>query len=69
MLVRTQLPPSERDLRLDLFRGLANSAIFLDHIVSPSVVEQSRQLRVWAGCAFSPGPWWPARSARSVLPS
>src|SRR4030081_1102898 len=26
------LPPPGRDLRLDLFRGLANWAIFLDHI-------------------------------------
>src|SRR3977135_2540344 len=26
------LPPRGRDLRLDLFRGLANWAIFLDHI-------------------------------------
>src|SRR5215216_1282502 len=26
------LPPSPRDLRLDLFRGLANWAIFLGHI-------------------------------------
>ena len=26
------LPPSGRDLRLDLFRGIANWAIFLDHI-------------------------------------
>src|SRR5881227_1741395 len=26
------LPPSGRDLRLDLFRGIANCWIFLDHI-------------------------------------
>ena len=26
------LPPKGRDLRLDLFRGIANWAIFLDHI-------------------------------------
>src|SRR5260370_8413662 len=32
MLVCAQLPPAGRDLRLDLFRGLANWAIFLDHI-------------------------------------
>lgn len=25
-------PPAARDVRLDLFRGLANWAIFLDHI-------------------------------------
>jgi hypothetical protein len=28
----TLLPPAGRDLRLDLFRGIANWAIFLDHI-------------------------------------
>jgi hypothetical protein len=28
----TSLPPAGRDLRLDLFRGIANWAIFLDHI-------------------------------------
>ena len=28
----TVLPPAGRDLRLDLFRGIANWAIFLDHI-------------------------------------
>jgi hypothetical protein len=32
MQVCAQLPPAGRDLRLDLFRGLANWAIFLDHI-------------------------------------
>jgi hypothetical protein len=32
MRVRATLPPPGRDLRLDLFRGLANWAIFLDHI-------------------------------------
>src|SRR6266851_4799077 len=32
MRVCTTFPPQERDLRLDLFRGLANWAIFLDHI-------------------------------------
>jgi hypothetical protein len=32
MRVCTTFPPRERDLRLDLFRGLANWAIFLDHI-------------------------------------
>jgi hypothetical protein len=31
MQVCAQLPPAGRDLRLDLFRGLANWAIFLDH--------------------------------------
>jgi hypothetical protein len=30
--VCAQLPPAGRDLRLDLFRGAANWAIFLDHI-------------------------------------
>src|ERR1700692_637101 len=32
MRVCTTFPPHARDLRLDLFRGLANWAIFLDHI-------------------------------------
>jgi hypothetical protein len=32
MLVCADLPPAARDVRLDLFRGLANWAIFLDHI-------------------------------------
>lgn len=32
MTVNIALPPSPRDLRLDLFRGLANWAIFLGHI-------------------------------------
>ncbi|HWX06671.1 MAG TPA: OpgC domain-containing protein [Bradyrhizobium sp.] len=32
MLVLADLPPAGRDVRLDLFRGLANWAIFLDHI-------------------------------------
>jgi hypothetical protein len=32
MTVNVALPPSRRDLRLDLFRGLANWAIFLGHI-------------------------------------
>lgn len=30
--INAVLPPSGRDLRLDLFRGIANWAIFLDHI-------------------------------------
>jgi hypothetical protein len=32
MRIRANLPPAARDVRLDLFRGLANWAIFLDHI-------------------------------------
>lgn len=32
MKIDVHLPASARDLRLDLFRGLANWAIFLDHI-------------------------------------
>jgi hypothetical protein len=32
MEIRATLPPKGRDLRLDLFRGIANWAIFLDHI-------------------------------------
>jgi len=35
MRVELALPPSKRDLRLDLFRGLANWAMFLGHISSP----------------------------------
>ena len=37
MKVELALPPSKRDLRLDLFRGLANWAMFLGH-VSTSVL-------------------------------
>jgi hypothetical protein len=33
-VVATSLPPTQRDLRLDLFRGLANWAMFLGHIPS-----------------------------------
>ena len=32
MEIQAVLPPKGRDLRLDLFRGIANWAIFLDHI-------------------------------------
>jgi hypothetical protein len=32
MEIQATLPPKGRDLRLDLFRGIANWAIFLDHI-------------------------------------
>src|SRR6201746_604103 len=32
MEIKAILPPKGRDLRLDLFRGVANWAIFLDHI-------------------------------------
>jgi hypothetical protein len=34
MSIAIALPPSKRDLRLDLFRGLANWAMFLGHIPS-----------------------------------
>lgn len=34
MSVELALPPSQRDLRLDLFRGLANWAMFLGHVSS-----------------------------------
>ena len=34
MKVELALPPSKRDLRLDLFRGLANWAMFLRHVPS-----------------------------------
>lgn len=37
MVTRTILPLTRRDLRLDLFRGLANWAIFLDHIPNNAV--------------------------------
>lgn len=32
MVIAHYLPPKGRDLRLDLFRGIANWAIFLDHV-------------------------------------
>jgi len=32
MRVELALPPSKRDLRLDLFRGLANWLMFLGHV-------------------------------------
>lgn len=34
MIVGLAIPPSQRDLRLDLFRGLANWAMFLGHVSS-----------------------------------
>ena len=34
MSIELALPPSKRDLRLDLFRGLANWAMFLGHVSS-----------------------------------
>lgn len=37
MATRAFFPSGERDLRLDLFRGLANWAIFLDHIPNNAV--------------------------------
>ncbi|MGL4263035.1 MAG: OpgC domain-containing protein [Afipia sp.] len=37
MTVRAILPAKGRDLRLDLFRGIANWAIFLDHIPNNAV--------------------------------
>lgn len=37
MTTRAVLPHHERDLRLDLFRGVANWAIFLDHIPNNAV--------------------------------
>ena len=37
MKIELALPPSKRDLRLDLFRGLANWLMFLGH-VSTSVL-------------------------------
>ena len=38
MQVELTLPPSKRDLRLDLFRGFANWAMFLGHISSTVLV-------------------------------
>ena len=37
MDIHATLPPKGRDLRLDLFRGIANWAIFLDHIPDNAV--------------------------------
>lgn len=37
MKIRATLPPKGRDLRLDFFRGIANWAIFLDHIPNNAV--------------------------------
>ena len=37
MKIEAVLPPKERDLRLDLFRGIANWAIFLNHIPNNAV--------------------------------
>jgi hypothetical protein len=37
MKIEAILPPKARDLRLDLFRGIANWAIFLNHIPNNSV--------------------------------
>ncbi len=34
MKIELALPPLKRDLRLDLFRGLANWAMFLGHVLS-----------------------------------
>src|SRR4030095_6206087 len=38
MKIELALPPSKRDLRLDLFRGLANWAMFLGHVPSTVLV-------------------------------
>jgi hypothetical protein len=35
--IRTQMPPRDRDYRLDLLRGFANWAIYLDHIPNNAV--------------------------------
>src|SRR4051812_42876119 len=37
MRIRTQLPPRGRDYRLDVLRGFANWAIYLDHIPNNAV--------------------------------
>src|SRR5947208_2721702 len=37
MEIHAVLPPQGRDLRLDLFRGVANWGIFLDHIPNNTV--------------------------------
>jgi hypothetical protein len=37
MTIEVALPPKGRDYRLDLLRGLANWAIFLDHIPNNAV--------------------------------
>lgn len=38
MTIRAILPPEGRDLRLDLFRGVANWAIFINHIPNNAVM-------------------------------
>lgn len=38
MKIRAQLPAEGRDLRLDLFRGIANWAIFLNHIPNITLI-------------------------------
>src|SRR6476660_8593472 len=38
MMTKMQFPPPQRDLRLDLFRGLANWAMFLGHVPSSVLV-------------------------------
>lgn len=38
MTIRAQLPAQGRDLRLDLFRGIANWAIFLNHIPNIALI-------------------------------
>jgi hypothetical protein len=38
MTIRAVLPAEGRDLRLDLFRGIANWAIFLNHIPNITLI-------------------------------
>ena len=38
MTIRALLPAEGRDLRLDLFRGVANWAIFINHIPNNAVM-------------------------------
>lgn len=38
MTIRAMLPAEGRDLRLDLFRGIANWAIFLNHIPNITLI-------------------------------
>jgi hypothetical protein len=56
MRVRANFPLAARDVRLDLFRGLANWAIFLDHIpheVLSSITTSTRHAGPFPGGIFA----------------
>jgi hypothetical protein len=46
MRVCANLPPAGRDVRLDLVRGPANWAIFLDHILRGVELDHDQELRL-----------------------